>query len=457
MPVLHSGRRFFWKPSVDPIAWPASAVLPGVSSLSAIWAGASTAWQASALLAAAGNISARGVLAMQAAALLAGAGLFGEGTDPWASLDGRQNAPVGTIQFPTLLNGYHPVGTSDGRYFLGAGGGYQPPWHVAGVDYPVGCPTNITLKDPNTGTLPPGVTRDTTNKIFTVTASNVVIDGWDFTLNGGWTIEAGRASGSVGSNLTIQNCSFLVGSLNQQPISILGIDNFGSTAQIATIQYCTFMMNGTVHDIGGRAAIECSRSGLLTLLYNYIDSAPTDFWTLGADLIGSGRPTTIDMRYNLFRRNGQNPAGHSDWIQTAEVASGTGKLYDQININFNCVIQDSFPAGGGSQGFTLDANTKANYTQFGGGGAQNNTVIITATDGGTTGVQGYATRVALDCTNGNWTMSNNFIDPTTLSPVAASQAWKTSVGSGPFTGHNQFSTGNINMTNGAAFNNPASN
>src|SRR6516165_5141081 len=40
--------------------------------------------------------------------------------------DGFSGAPFGTAQYPTLLNRYAK----------------RPPWHVAGVDYYVGCPTN---------------------------------------------------------------------------------------------------------------------------------------------------------------------------------------------------------------------------------------------------------------------------------------------------------------------------
>lgn len=74
-------------------------------------------------------------------------------TDPWINLDGRLNAKAGNAQFPTLLDTYHPAGIPDGRYhwpstqaFKGSTNNLQqPPWRVAGVDYPVGIYSNCTI------------------------------------------------------------------------------------------------------------------------------------------------------------------------------------------------------------------------------------------------------------------------------------------------------------------------
>ena len=89
-----------------------------------------------------------------------------------SSIDGKKRAPIRTAQFPTLLNKYRS----------------RPPWNVAGVDYAVGYAAGTVLKDPMTGALPAGVTRDSANHTFLITGNNVVISGWDFSLEGGWQV-----------------------------------------------------------------------------------------------------------------------------------------------------------------------------------------------------------------------------------------------------------------------------
>ena len=67
--------------------------------------------------------------------------------DPWRTLDGRLGAATTGFINPTLLNGY-PIAAPPGARVRSMGGSYeitdpgrcQPPWMVAGVDYPVGCP-----------------------------------------------------------------------------------------------------------------------------------------------------------------------------------------------------------------------------------------------------------------------------------------------------------------------------
>ena len=87
--------------------------------------------------------------------------------------DGSANAPVGNPQLPNLLSSYS----------------VRPAWQVAGVDYAVGVPTNMTLKDPTVAAnLPAGVSIDTTNHVIDITKNNVTLNGFDFSLHGGWGI-----------------------------------------------------------------------------------------------------------------------------------------------------------------------------------------------------------------------------------------------------------------------------
>jgi hypothetical protein len=229
------------------------------------------------------------------------------------------------------------------------------------------------------------------------------------------------------------------------PIEIWGIDNASSTAQDCTITYCTFDGGGATRDLGGRSLIEVSRSGLITMKYCYLHDAATDFMNFGADFISSGRATSIDARFNVFYNNGQDPDGHSDWLQTAEVNSGTeGKLYDIIDYKYNLFIQDFFPGpNGGTQGLTLDANGKTLYTSFNGGTIANNVFICTATGGDG---QSYFTRTSMERTNGTWNINNNYCDPGQLN----NEPFEIGSGeTGPYSGA-QVTTGNIDMRDGSS-------
>jgi hypothetical protein len=70
----------------------------------------------------------------------------GGGADPWATLDGRSGATKQiSAQYPNLLNGYPISSPPNVRVRWPQSGGTQPPWQVAGVDYPVGMNPNCTI------------------------------------------------------------------------------------------------------------------------------------------------------------------------------------------------------------------------------------------------------------------------------------------------------------------------
>ncbi len=351
--------------------------------------------------------------------------------DPFAALDGRLNAPSGAAQFPNLLSGYS----------------IKPSWHVASVSYAVGPPSGTVFKTPGVDSPPVGVSVDATNFIFTITASNVTLDSWDFTVNGGWQVLGGTTADAAGSNLIITKCKFKVGATAQMPIKLLGIDNFSSIAQNCTITYCLIDGNNVDFETSD-GIIHIGWGGLLTLKYNLIANAACDLMDLGADFISANRPCSIDMQFNYIAQSGQGAAGHADWLQTAESASVEGRLYGAINIKFNTIVQTSFGATGGSQGFTLDANTKTNYTIFVGGSIANNTIIVTSP----AGELGWAFRMAKDCTNGTWNCTNNYFDPTGFSAPTNQNGFKASVGSGPYNG-NVACSGNLSMIDGSSMDN----
>ena len=358
--------------------------------------------------------------------------------------DGHLGAPAGLPQFPNGLAGY----------------AVRPPWQVAGVDYAVGPVSGTVFKAPQTGTpLPAGVTRDTVNHVFAVTQSNVVIDGWDFSQNGGWSIEDTNSGTTIPSNTIVRNCKWTVGANNKPPINMGGIDQ-GTTAVGLTVENCLFDGQGLSHNIGGKGLIGCGYGGTIRLRYNLFQNAATDFLDLGADRRGNGRPCILDIKYNAFVQAAQDPGGHTDWLQTAEVnapAPPNGKEYGLITMDFNYTSQTgAFPGGGGCQGWTLDANLKDNWTDFGGGSFSFNVAIANGTP---VGAQSYITRIAPNCVvpGGSWHMNNNYVDPRGLqtTPSQLSNTFRVAQGGGPYSTQTpQESVGNFNLVTGLSWNRP---
>ena len=83
--------------------------------------------------------------------------------------DGSAGAPAGAPQLPSLLSGYAA----------------RPPWQVAGVDYAVGVPSGMTLKDPATINMA-GVSVNAASHLIVMSGNNVTLSGYDFSLEGGW-------------------------------------------------------------------------------------------------------------------------------------------------------------------------------------------------------------------------------------------------------------------------------
>jgi hypothetical protein len=188
--------------------------------------------------------------------------------DPWANLDGRQQAPAtGTFTFqnPTLVNGYpiaSPPGARvrkvSGSYAIIASGRAQPPWMIAGVDYPVGCPissfgTNVAWNGLNAGsggdftsaftgyvnTNWPGKATYSFPRVQFDGAVGVNFDKWDLR---GICFDTG--TGGANGNWSFTNCLFglstrpsATGWENAQNNGIIG----GQRAILGlTVKYCYF-------------------------------------------------------------------------------------------------------------------------------------------------------------------------------------------------------------------------
>ncbi|PPQ28379.1 hypothetical protein CCR94_18055, partial [Rhodoblastus sphagnicola] len=224
--------------------------------------------------------------------------------------DGSSNAPAGAPQVPNVLNSY---------------GANVPTWQVAGVDYHVGVPDGLTLKDPSTISMA-GVSVDAVHHIVKVTGSNVTLNGYDFSGGGGWQVNVQAA------NTTIENCNFVVGSNNQTPI--YGTSGASNLSVIA----CT--INGAGHD--------CNPTGGL-ITYSG-DSFTVDHCWLhdsGSGMIqqqGGGSGSTITIEHNLIQNAGLL-SGHGAYTQLFTSGPAT------VEINYNTTTQ----SGSLSQGLMTDA------------------------------------------------------------------------------------------------------
>jgi len=329
--------------------------------------------------------------------------------DPPLNLgDGSANAPAGTPQLPTLLNGYAA----------------QPSWNVAGVDYYVGVPAGTVLKNPDTINMA-GVTVDTSSDTVTITGNNITLSGYDFSLNGGWQVYV------AGNNDTIEDCNFAVGSNGQSPISI-GVN--GQTASNTTIEYNTINGNGISN--GGVGLIECSGIGTTTIEYNSITNAYNEAIVLGNT---TSSAANYVVQYNLIENTGEgSPEGaHGDWIQ---VFNSPGDTSD-VEINYNTFVQNA--AGDATQGLSLQS---AAITQ----GpvlsetVENNTMVVTGSN-----TVNYA--IIVDTTNldGSATVSNNYIVPTGIA-----YRWlfggKYNAADGPYSGTLTYFN-NFNMVTGSYY------
>jgi hypothetical protein len=237
--------------------------------------------------------------------------------DPPLLGNGSANAPAGAPQFPNLLSGY-TVG---------------PAWKVAGVDYAVGIPQGTVLKDAATINMA-GVTVDKTNHQIIVTAANITLDGYDFSLAGGWEVITQAA------NTTISNSSFKIGA-NHNPL-VTGTTGSSNL----TVLNCVLDGNNT-YDTLDNDLIGDFTPGL-TVKYSLLENGYAHF----ISAVGG----QLTLEYNVFNNTG-NVNAHPDWLQTQ---TGDANIPYTETIMYNTAIQTSLasrpPGSGGTQGFMLNDN-----------------------------------------------------------------------------------------------------
>ncbi len=144
---------------------------------------------------------------------------------------------------------------------LFAGDATRPSWQVAGVDYAVGVPASTALKTP-AGIVMKGVSVNATTHVINVTGNGVTLNGYDFSLNGGWRVNV------TGKNDTIENSNFAVGANQQIPITA------GATATNLSVLYNTIDGGGASANPSAITALISDTGTGLKVEYNWLKNAP---------------------------------------------------------------------------------------------------------------------------------------------------------------------------------------
>jgi hypothetical protein len=226
-------------------------------------------------------------------------------------------APLANVQKPGLLNAY-PL---------------RPVWKVAGVDYAVGVPNGTALKNPASIVLT-GVTVDIVAHEVVVTGNNVTLDGYDFSLNGGWSVQVNGAA-----NTRIVNSLFAESaSQGQAPI----------VADAATtnlyVGYSTIDGGGANANPTQGALIVMNGRSLVTE-YCWLKNAPSNIFLFGYGGVGGGGSAII--RFNLVEDSGRRSGGGGAYLS---IFAGS---YNHFQVVFNTSYQT--PGGTGATGWNMDA------------------------------------------------------------------------------------------------------
>jgi hypothetical protein len=266
-----------------------------------------------------GGVSAPATVSIQVGAPSGGGG--GSGSPP----------PPPGAQLPDLFAGY----------------AVRPSWQVAGVDYAVGVPSGTTLLDPN-GISMRGVSVNASSHVINVFGNGVVLNGYDFSLNGGWRVNV------TGRNDTIENSNFKVGANEQIPITAR------STATNLSVLHNTIDGGGASGDPGAITALVSDTGSGLTVEYNWLKNAPQT-------VIAVKGGTLID-EFNLI----QNVGFGADSAESDLTFSG-GVSNNSV-ISFNTIYNP--PHAGGPDNLASGLQVEAqNHARLINTSVENNTII----------------------------------------------------------------------------------
>lgn len=365
-----------------------------------------------------------------------------QANDPWISLDGRLNAPAGSPQYPSLFNTYVPSGTAQGRYYLGQGGGRQPPWHVAGVDYAVGLSNpNATFLDPTVNTLPNGATYNAAGRYIRVNNDNTTFTNWDFSAPGldgqGVSLYTGGANNTV-----VQNCKFYRG-----PNLIAANNQFviQCPSGSITVQYC-YINDGGLASVGTSTVVSPPFFGSQGT--NSSSSSSFQIYYCWVQYIICGHPWEISIpvtdKYNLYDGMGYAPWAHGNGgLFVGTNTLGTPAVIPNSVMQFRCLI-----GGPASQTGGYPTGMCESYQCY-----SDNFMTLTGTNIGynsainpTYSTQCYIVHVSGSAnslgpnTNDSTTVHNNYVDP------GDALGYDYFASPDPSTNINNYS--NVDMTNG---------
>jgi hypothetical protein len=218
--------------------------------------------------------------------------------------DGCRQAPLGAPQYPDLLERY---------------GSARPPFDVPGVDYYVGVPSNIVLKDPTArGALPSCATYEASkHAILIEKGTSCTLDGFDFTKGGGLGVQI--PAGVVST--TITNSQF--GLTGNPAVSTGWIDRRGGDFTLT---------NSTLEGPRGTPYFDVYTNGNVDIEYNYFH----DLDEHGLNFVGTN--TTVNISHNAFVQYGMRAGSHPDPFLLM------GAIYTNSHTSFNMIYE---PAGVG--------------------------------------------------------------------------------------------------------------
>lgn len=282
-------------------------------------------------------------------------------TNPWAVVDGSLTAPIGGS---FIQSNFFTYARQSGQSAYST----RPPWKVAGVDYAIGIPsTSLPLLDP----LPSGVIASglaiqgfsvATNgpeTYITTSASNPVVDGYDFSLHNGVRCDFSPSATGVA---TVQNCNFKIGSNNVNTPGYC-ISARGSVALI--IQNCLIDGNGINFPSNlATGPIWSQATGAVVLQYNAVLRASQS----SLELDPTNNNFTIQFCY--FEGINCNNQGHAtipsvQWVGTIPV----------YTYKFNVGLLSSSMPGGVTAMHELDSASAVGPTKITTVNITNNTLI----------------------------------------------------------------------------------
>jgi hypothetical protein len=213
------------------------------------------------------------------------------------------------------------------------------------VDYHVGVPSGLALKDPSIpGNLPAGATLS--GHTIIVSANNVTLNGFDFSGGGGYGIyiNPGVSGTQITNNLFVDSSS-------SAPIPA----NIGSGASHTYIAYNT-INGGAANGNGSFGELIYNLGKGLTVEYNWIYDSPSRF-------VSDSGGGSLVYKYNLLE-NGGWVATHLNFL---EFGGGT---FSSPQVDFNTVVQHETISSG--EGFQMYCNSRGSISN---GDVGNNTMI----------------------------------------------------------------------------------